>query len=100
PDPAVCAAIGGSLRPVKFSVDEKGVPQDIQIGPQAGGGKDQPQLDAVRKWRFKPARSNGKPTSATASFTFECGPDEQALDAPPQRMGNGVTAPTMLSNVE
>lgn len=44
---------------VEFIVDEKGEPQDLHVIASAGEILDQAVLQAIRRWRFSPARKNG-----------------------------------------
>ena len=53
---------------LQVTVDENGVPQDIQIVRALGLGLDQKAIEAVQKWRFKPALLNGKPVPVSASI--------------------------------
>lgn len=46
---------------VTLVVDEKGLPQHIQILVPAGLGLDEAAVDTVRTWRFDPATRDGKP---------------------------------------
>jgi eukaryotic-like serine/threonine-protein kinase len=48
----------GAVR-VEMIVDENGVPQDLRVSESAGPVLDQAVLDAVRGWRYDPARKNG-----------------------------------------
>jgi TonB family protein len=42
-------------------VDENGEPQDISIAKPLGAGLDEAAVEAVKQWRFEPARKNGQP---------------------------------------
>lgn len=44
-------------------VDEQGKPQNIRIVHMIGLGLDDRAVEAVRKWRFQPAKRNGKPVA-------------------------------------
>jgi TonB family protein len=44
-------------------VDEKGVPQHVQLARGIGDGLDEKAVDAVKRYRFKPASENGKPVA-------------------------------------
>jgi len=46
---------------VALTVDSTGRPQDICVMKQAGYGLDKQAVQAVKKYRFKPATLNGKP---------------------------------------
>lgn len=45
-------------------VDPQGYPQNLRIVQALGMGLDQKALEAVQKYRFKPARKDGKPVPA------------------------------------
>jgi len=88
PDASVCTALNGSLTSASFQIDEKGFPNGIQTdGPNA-----KVFSDAIQEWRFESARSNGKKTSSTATFTFQCSLGEAS--APAESIAKGrVSAP-------
>jgi eukaryotic-like serine/threonine-protein kinase len=44
---------------VEFVVDESGVPTDLRVSESAGEVLDDAVLEAVRSWRFEPARKDG-----------------------------------------
>ena len=44
---------------VELMVDEKGRPQDLHVVESAGQVLDRAVVDAVRGWRYEPARKNG-----------------------------------------
>jgi TonB family protein len=44
-------------------VDSDGNPRDIKIARSLGKGLDEKAIEAVRKWKFEPARKNGKPVA-------------------------------------
>jgi periplasmic protein TonB len=46
-----------------FIVDTEGHPRDIRIVRGLGFGLDANAIDAVRQWRFDPAKKDGKPVS-------------------------------------
>lgn len=53
-------------------VDEKGIPQNIQVVRKLGLGLDEKAVEAVARWRFKPGMKDGKPVpvQATIEVTF------------------------------
>ena len=46
---------------VTIIVDWRGIPQNLRIVRSLGMGLDEKALDAVRRYRFKPAMKDGKP---------------------------------------
>jgi len=46
---------------VSLIVDTEGLPQNVHVIRGVGMGLDEKALDAVRQYRFKPARENGHP---------------------------------------
>jgi TonB family protein len=46
---------------MKFVVDSKGIPQNIQVARRAGEGLDEKAVAALKQYRFKPATLNGRP---------------------------------------
>jgi TonB family protein len=47
-------------------VDEHGIPTNIAVISPLGDGLDQKAIEAVTRWRFKPATKNGVPVAAKA----------------------------------
>ena len=48
---------------VNLVVDPNGMPQNVHVVRGVGMGLDQKALDAVKQYRFKPAKENGKPVA-------------------------------------
>jgi TonB family protein len=46
-----------------FTIDQSGVPQDIQVKRSLYPSLDQAAIEAVREWRFTPAMKNGQAVS-------------------------------------
>jgi TonB family protein len=46
---------------LSLTVDENGEPQDISIVKPLGAGFDEAAVEAVKQWRFEPARKSGQP---------------------------------------
>ena len=44
-------------------IDEHGLPHDIKVARSAGHGLDEKAIEAVRQWRFDPARKDGNPVA-------------------------------------
>jgi len=57
---------------VRVLVGENGRPQEVTIGESSGeSALDQAALEAVREWRFEPAKRNGVPVRAWAVVPVE-----------------------------
>jgi TonB family protein len=48
-------------------VDPNGSPRDVRVTRSLGMGLDQKAIEAVRKWKFEPARKDGKPVAVQIS---------------------------------
>jgi TonB family protein len=64
--PTVCPPVAAKLKiqgvvVVSLMVDEQGHPTRLQVGRRVGYDLDQAALDAVAKYKFKPATVQGKP---------------------------------------
>jgi protein TonB len=46
---------------VNLIVDTEGIPQNVHVLRGVGVGLDEAAIEAVRKYRFKPALENGRP---------------------------------------
>jgi protein TonB len=71
--PPRCLRMGieGTVR-VRVLVGENGRPQEVTIGKSSGeSALDESAMEAVRQWRFEPARRNGKPVRAWAIIPVE-----------------------------
>jgi protein TonB len=71
--PPRCLRMGieGSVR-VRVLVGEDGRPQEVTLGRSSGeAALDQAAMDAVRYWRFEPARRDGLPVRAWAVIPIE-----------------------------
>jgi TonB family protein len=51
---------------IELIIDEKGVPQNIQVLKSLGLGLDEEAIKAAGKWRFKPGMKDGKPVAVIA----------------------------------
>jgi TonB family protein len=52
---------------VRLIVQPDGTPRDVELTGPLGYGLDEKTVEAVRKWRFKPAMKDGKPVAVRAS---------------------------------
>src|SRR6185503_9545015 len=66
-DPARTAKIYGTVFLTVF-IDDKGVPGEIRVVKSLDPGLDQNAMDAVSKWRFRPALENGEPVAFQATI--------------------------------
>ena len=67
PDEARKAKFQGSVL-VAVEVDEQGRVRGVRIVKPAGLGLDEKAMEAVKKWRFRPATRDGRPVSVPASI--------------------------------
>jgi len=77
PEPAYteearAAKIQGSVK-LQVTIDAEGVPQEIHVVGSLDPGLDLQAIEAVGKWRFKPAMTEDKPVAfqATIEVTFK-----------------------------
>jgi len=71
--PPRCLRLGieGTVR-VRVLVGEDGRPQEVTIGKSSGeSALDESAMDAVRRWRFEPAKRDGVPVRAWAIIPVE-----------------------------
>ena len=59
-DEARKAKFSGNVQ-VYLWVDEQGNPSHVKVARGVGLGLDEKAVEAVRQYKFKPARQNGKP---------------------------------------
>jgi len=52
---------------ISIIVDSRGYPENLRVTRSLGMGLDEKALDAVQKYRFKPAMKNGKPVASIAT---------------------------------
>jgi len=55
-------------------IDENGVPQEIKVVRSLGLGLDQKAVEAMQKWRFKPAMKDEKPVPISANVEMNFRP--------------------------
>jgi len=54
-----------------FEVDDKGNVQDPKVQKSTNPKFDQPALDAIVKWKFKPARKDGVPIQTKLAIPLQ-----------------------------
>lgn len=66
------AKIEGAVQ-LLMKVDEHGMPRDIKVSRSLRPDLDQKAIEAVTKWRFKPASKGGQPiaVSMTVEVNFK-----------------------------
>jgi TonB family protein len=53
---------------LRLVVGPDGMPRDIQVVRTLGLGLDEKAIEAVKKWRFEPARKDGKPVAVSVNI--------------------------------
>jgi protein TonB len=61
--PAIDASWVGEKVEVEFLVDAKGIPQDIRLRSCTDSEFGESVREAVSRWKFEPAKSNGTPVA-------------------------------------
>lgn len=61
--------VAGGTVVLKVTVGSNGEVKDVQVLQKAGGFTQQ-AVETVRKWKFAPARLNGKPVTASLPVAF------------------------------
>jgi len=56
---------------VAFDVDEKGNVQGAKVVKSSNTEFEKPALDAITKWKFKPARKDGVPITTRVSIPLQ-----------------------------
>ena len=54
-----------------FDVDEKGDVQEAKVQKSTNPQFEQPALDAIAKWKFKPARKDGVPVRTKVAIPLQ-----------------------------
>lgn len=70
PDPLLDGSYSQSKITVSFIIGTDGRVHGALILASAGPSEDRTVLEAVRSWRYRPARCNGVPTEAEAKVEF------------------------------
>ena len=60
-DPSRVAGTGTVL--LELVVSSKGLPRDLRVIESVGKALDSSAIEAVKQWRFEPARKNDKPVA-------------------------------------
>src|SRR5437867_8475334 len=50
--------------PLRATVGGDGAVYDVEVEHRLGGGLDEKAVEALRRWRFEPARKDGRPVAA------------------------------------
>jgi len=61
----------GGVVTVKCTIDEKGNVTDPQVEKASNDAFIQPALEALRKWKFKPAKKGGTPVPLKVSIPIQ-----------------------------
>jgi TonB family protein len=56
---------------LQLVVGSDGNPRDIRVVRTLGLGLDEKAIEAVKKWRFEPAKKDGKPVAALVSVEVD-----------------------------
>jgi TonB family protein len=72
---------------VHLEIDENGVPRQVEGRPFPGRDYSRQAAGIVRRWRFAPAMSEGKPVRSTADFVMATGNWRSPDEDPPPRPG-------------
>lgn len=56
---------------VKVTIDEQGNVTTTTVSKSSNEGFDRFAMDAVKKWKFKPARQDGNPVSITVTIPIK-----------------------------
>lgn len=51
---------------LRIEIDERGLPRIVAVRQGLGLGLDEKAVEAVKRWRFRPAMRNGRPVPASA----------------------------------
>ena len=53
---------------LQVEINEKGIPTEAKVTRSLNNGLDRKAIEAVLKWRFKPALKDGKPVASSAKI--------------------------------
>ena len=64
---------------LRLEVTERGIPENVTVERKLDPGLDANAVEALKKWRFIPARKEGQPirTAARVEMNFRLGPDRK-----------------------
>jgi TonB family protein len=81
---------------LSLTVQSDGTPTDIQVTKSLGMGLDEKSIEAIRNWRFEPARRDGIaiPGKITIETTFHLGGD---VDIRKMLAERGITLPDPIA---
>jgi TonB family protein len=66
----VANGVAGDPVVLSMTVGTDGKPHDLKVFTSAGKASDEAAIDAVRRWRFKPATCNGEPIEAPINVAY------------------------------
>jgi TonB family protein len=100
---ALLAHVEGTVT-LEASVKVEGEVQILRVVKGLGYGLDEKAIEAVMGWKFAPATRNGAPVDAVTQvdvdFTFPVWYSQINDDAPPVRVGPGITPPKVIVRVQ
>jgi len=70
PDAALLAGRGTVVVHLRIVIEEDGSVSDVAVLEPAGDGLDEAAMDAMRRYRFEPARRDGVPIRVAVPFDF------------------------------
>jgi TonB family protein len=88
---------------LSFDVSETGVPVNLSVADPGSSALEPAVIEAIKQWRFAPARKDAFAIPVHATFTFAAnhGSGAPASPARPERrIVAGITQPRLLSSVE
>ena len=56
---------------LQLVVGPDGLPRDIRVVQTLGLGLDEKAIEAVKKWRFEPAKKDGKPVAVAVNIQVD-----------------------------
>ena len=77
PAQMMASRLQGSVT-VEFIIDEEGRTRDLRLIRSTYKEFEAPALEAIRQWRFEPARKDGRPISQLASQRLDFSMDGES----------------------